>query len=439
VIIRRRNFPMAVSEGGFTTLVVALIILFLVTFVTFYAAKVGVTEQRISANQFRAEEALAAAEARIEQGIAYLKSNRRQISSWNWVTCESNYIAPPCNDETGDWEYIDINEIDDADDNTIQLPNDSNDESRTFFLNHTTDPMVFMVVAKGYSADESGQALAKQGLYFYPFRATIPDAPLMAAGEIGGSGTLDVVTNPNGGGLGVPLSAWANDDVKLQGSVRTCQVGEFLATNSDYSYQTDNAGNTITLCPKCDCPSSDFLSDSSIENIDILDVDNHYGVNADTIDFPPDVFEYIFGVPEKDWQTIKDEAVVLVGCNSLSTVSSGLYWITGNCAPGNNIGSYAAPVLLVVEGDVTINSNLQIFGLIFSFSSTATGTANVKLNGGPTLYGAVASNRNIDLGNGTYRMRFDGTVLQNLYNSIGGRGTGPIPGSWADYYVVDGT
>jgi hypothetical protein len=167
-------------------------------------------------------------------------------------------------------------------------------------------------------------------------------------------------------------------------------------------------------------------------------VDDNHGANPDTIDFPADVFEYIFGVPEADWRIVKSEAMVLPGCSKLSASSSGLYWITGDCNPGNDVGSYAAPVLLVVEGDITVNSNLQMFALIFSFSSTATGTANVKLNGGPTLYGAVVSNQNIDLGNGTYRMRFDGTVLQNLYNSIGGRGTGPIPGSWADYYVVDG-
>jgi hypothetical protein len=398
--IRQECSPVLFQQG-FATLTVALMISFLATFMTLYAAEVGVMAQRISANEFRAEEAFAAAEAGVAQGIAYLRGNRKQIESWVWTSC-SNEITPPCGNETenvydSDWEYY-------SSGNTIQSVNGS---YSLYFLKHTTVTAapVFWVVAEGKSADGSGQALIKQGVYFYPFRVNIPDTPLMAGGTIGGKGNFSVVANPNGRGAGAPLSAWAKGDITVGGSAST----------------TDPFGNPL---------SSSKLG----ENADILDKDGNNGVNPDTTNFPDDIFEYLFGVPNTEWQAVKDEATVLASCDALDGNSSGLYWIKGNCNPSNNVGSQAAPVLLVVQdGAITVHSNLEIYALIFAFSSSPDVQFSVDLNGTSTIHGAVVSNQNIDFGGGNFKMLFDSTVLGNLHSNVGGRGLGLIPGSWADY------
>jgi hypothetical protein len=400
MIIRQGYFPPVFFQQGFATLTVALMISFLATFMTLYAARVGVMAQRISANEFRAKEAFAAAEAGIEQGIAYLRGNKKQINSeasggWKniWVACSSSDTDLPCGDGVdnlydSDWSAIKNVE---ATGDTIQPAKGS---YILYFLKHTdeTAAPVFFVVAEGKSADGSGQALIKQGIYFYPFKMNIPDAPLMAGGTIDFTGTINVVTNPNGRGLGMPLSVWASGDVTFNGNAST--------TTDPYS------GN--------------LLSDKNTDGGDIHDKDPN---------FPEDIFEYLFGVPKEDWQTVKDEATVLASCDDLDINSSGLYWIEGDCALNNDVGSEAAPVSLVVKGNITINGNGQIYALIFAFSDSP----NIKLNGGPTVYGTVISNKNISQANGTFKMNYDSKVLQNLYSNIGGRGLGLIPGSWADY------
>jgi hypothetical protein len=52
--------------------------------------------------------------------------------------------------------------------------------------------------------------------------------------------------------------------------------------------------------------------------------------------------------------------------------------------------------------------------------------------GGVTLYGAALSNTDIDMGNGTYKMRFDSKVLANVSNDPSSRALSRIPGSWSD-------
>jgi hypothetical protein len=370
-------------QQGFTTLTVALMISFLATFMTIYAAKVGVMAQRILANEFRAGQAFAAAEAGAEEGIAYLRGNRKQIDSWGWLPCGSSTDFP-CDNGTnvygGNWEFIkDVNQNDPY--QFLKLDED-NGSYFLHFLRSTDAPAVFLVLAEGKSADGSGQAIVKQGVYFYLYsNMNTPDAPLMAGGDVNISGSFSVFGNANQGGV----SVGAGGGVTLGGSTK---------------------GNNIVIVDKNTFPPKPF---------------------------PADLFEYIFGVPKEEQQVIKDEATVLSDCDSLNTASSGLYWIEGNCAPGNDVGNKAAPVLLVVEGNIKLNGNRQIFGLVFAFSNSTTVQLNVELNGTATVYGAVIASKNIDKANGNFDMEYDSEVLENLYSNIGSHGFTLIPGSWADY------
>jgi hypothetical protein len=386
--IKQRYSAPLFFQQGFATLTVALMISFLATFMTIYAAKVGVMEQRISANESRAEEAFAAAEAGIEEGIAYLRGNRKQIDSWGWTPCSSPTNLP-CSaraNEIDKWKFI--QNVEKSSNYAVKL-DEVNGSYSLHFLRSTDAPTyapaVFLVVAEGKSADGSGQAIVRQGVYFYLYsNMNIPDAPLMAGGDVNISGSFSVSGNTNQGGL----SVWARGGVTLGGSTQ---------------------GSNIVI------------------------------IDKNTLNppkpFPTDLFEYIFGVPKEKQQVVKDEATVLTSCDTLDENSSGLYWIEGGCAPNkkNNIGSKTAPVLLVVEGDIKLNGNQKIFGLVFAFSNSTTVQLNVELNGTATVYGAVIASKNIDKANGNFDMEYDSEVLENLYSNIGSHGFTLIPGSWADY------
>lgn len=451
-------------------LAIALLIVVVTTVVTVGVSQIGVGEQKNMANEMRNQEAAAAADAGIARGIMYLAKNASQIrqsagSGWmnvaltrHWTACTNGGTALPCGDGTANqfdnnWTYYQVEPPPIPSPTPSPLPErlflngeDLKDHVSVWFVarNGTAGSAlpgrtVFYIVAQGTSIDGSGTVLAKQAYSFAPFLARTPDAPLIAAGTIATTGALNVVANPNGGGSGVPLSSWSNGDTALAGSMQTCQIEEFLSTNTNYTYQGDPDGNTVTLCPSCSCPNNASLqiSSSGVEGIDILDVDGNTGVNPDSTSFPSDLFQYVFGVAESDYQKVKDKAKLISNCETLGPSSSGLYWHptgTGDCRmpTGTNVGSVAAPVLLVVEDtQFRMNNNGAFFGLIFAFSRTA--SAGVAINGGPTLYGSLISNQNINLGNGNYNARYDATVLENLAKSLDNGGMYAVPGSWKDY------
>lgn len=236
----------------------------------------------------------------------------------------------------------------------------------------------------------------------------------------------------------MPLSVWSGGDTTQTGSMQTCHVQEFLDSQSDPSrhvIMTDSDGDQIDYCQSCTCPNNpaDLLSTPSREGIDILDRDGGGGANPDTTNFPPDVFQYVFGVPEAQFQSVKDMAEILGNCDSLNASSSGLYWITGECRIQTVVGSLEAPLILVIEnGAFRMNANGAFFGVLFAFENG--GTVTVDINGGPTLYGSLISNRNVNLGNGTYTARYSTEVLDNLANgSNAPAAITQIPGSWTDF------
>lgn len=416
------------------TLVVTLVLVALLSILAIYGVGISVMDQRASANEYRAEEAGLAADAGIDQAIAYLKANSTAVSGWSWVDC-TNTTATPCGAILPDTDRVNWKQVE-VPASELTLPYTSG--IRLFLLTPNSgaqEHYLFNIVAEGKSADGASTNVSKQGAYFYPVVIGEVDAPMMAAGAISFNGNYSVVVNPNGAGTGVPLSAWSGSDISIgTGSPVTCHLDDFLSTSSTYTTQTDTSGNTLTMCASCVCPAGSALSSSSAgEGIDILDVDGHTGANRDTTTFPSDMFAYLFGVPTADYIQVKQMATVISDCTGLNTTSAGLYWVTGNCTISGNIGSFANPVLLIVQGDISMNANNYVMGVMFAFSTDPTATLSVTLNGGPTLYGGIMTNANISLPVGTFKMRYDADVITNLKNNLSGRGLAKVPGSWADF------
>jgi len=220
------------------------------------------------------------------------------------------------------------------------------------------------------------------------------------------SGNFTVVANPNGGGPGVPLSIWTDEYVDLtNGSGQTCHQGDY-------------AGG---------CSAN--ISQPGDKQSDIKDSDP---------DFPDDLVWYLFN--ENDdaagWANIESRASQVVSdCDGLGPTTTGLIIVDGDCSPGANIGSQAAPVVLIIkDGNLSINGNRQLYGLIFAYSShPATATTDIDLRGGAIVHGALAANYKLGKANGTYDAKFDATVLSNIKNGAAFQTPKQIPGSWRDW------
>ena len=58
-------------------------------------------------------------------------------------------------------------------------------------------------------------------------------------------------------------------------------------------------------------------------------------------------------------------------CSSLGSTSTGIYIVQGNCVLPDNVGDVSSPVVLIVkDGDLTLNADKTFNGIIFAYSST---------------------------------------------------------------------
>lgn len=327
------------------------------------------------------------------------------------------------------------------------------------------------------------------------FNAAPNKPPVVASGSVDVTGGLQIVTNPNAAGTGVPVSVWTRKDITKTGTPNTCYFDEFIrygAKNNDPA--TVEGG--VVVCDTCNCEGDKSLSyDKSgnlqDEGIDILDIDGDNGENRDVKpeEFPCDLFQFVFGkqvrtdndadyfcetmmakesYTKPDGTTIMldpDEAYLYSNSDTIiprataytdgtlpsavmkpaqaATLTypaagfSGIVWCQTNCDVGSNqqMGTPEKPVLLVIDGAAKIQG--RIFGLVFLRSTGAIldpgtgGTATLDMNAGAAVYGSVVVQGQIDKANGTAAIIYSDDVFKNLANSLAPKNSS-LPGAWTD-------
>lgn len=271
-----------------------------------------------------------------------------------------------------------------------------------------------------------------------------PNVPLTTRSTFPPTGTAEIVPNPNGGGVGVPISAWLNNNDECPnqppvdpsgGSWGTCERHEWYGTDimpDDYKCPTAN----------CACSSSEkrisyaSQGDQKI-GIDIVPDDN----------FPCDLWDYMFGVPkyEADGVTINDESVdfvkyglakeVLTDCDSLDENSTGVYWVSGGtCSINANtqIGSAEFPVFLISAATTTrFNGGASLFGTLM-ITDVEDAAAALHAVGTMTIYGAAVIDGALGQYNGTFQIVYLENILEQ---SLETGAFGAVSGAWSDFHA----
>lgn len=102
---------------------------------------------------------------------------------------------------------------------------------------------------------------------------------------------------------------------------------------------------------------------------------------------------------------------------------AGAYWVDGDLAlHGGEIGSPDNPVILIVDGDLTVNGNTTIHGMIYASRCS-------KLNGTSAIYGALVVEGDCTL-LGNFTLVKDLGVLSRLPLAAN---PGKVIGSWRDF------
>lgn len=272
-----------------------------------------------------------------------------------------------------------------------------------------------------------------------------PGVPLTTRSSFPPGGTAEIVPNPNGGGVGVPLSAWINGrqegnlcDGQLEpidpngASWSTCEAHEWYGVPA---LPDENSPNGAFACPraKCECDSGGFTERQisySVQGSQILGMD----IVVDE-EFPCDLFARTFGVPKSEenfWDMAGSIGEVIDSCDGLGPDSRGVYWMIGDtCAINANtvIGSPEFPVFLVSAADTTrMNGGASFFGIVF-VTDVLGNAAVFESNGTNTTYGAIIVDAELGKYTGTFQIVYVDQVLR-LAADTGG--IGEVAGGWTD-------
>jgi len=384
-----------------------------------------------------------------------------------------------------------------------------------------TDRRIVTFVSVAAIPGENARTTLIQTVGRYPLLSSpTGKPPIIASGSVDITGTLQIVTNPNAGGTGVPVSVWTRKDIDKTGTPNTCYADEFFRFGAKNNAPPTFEGTTVKtiVCDTCQCIGNESLSyDSSggvqDEGIDILDVETgttsqnrgtgvNYNVRSDvlsypTCEFPPDLFGHLFGIMAwsdddhdcfaerkvmDDFTNPNTGAVVRMGADEsflyenaykiinpttegsplLATTQvysgtypssglSGLIWCQSSCNVGSNqtLGSVDNPVVLVADGDTTIQG--RVFGIVFlrtkpngatntastGYTMTSTEVANgggatLRMNAGSAVYGSIVVQGQVAKANGTAAVIYSEAVLNAIGQNPNNNRYATLPGAWND-------
>jgi len=493
-IARRRFGPR--GQRGALTLFSAVLILILTTLLLLYFSRAGLLETRVSGNEVRQKVAFHVAEAAVDQGTMYLLSNAPLILSgavdgffdgtgftragWfaagnlHWGTCTAALAAladHPCGGEVpapvGSYFYDDpatASGVDSLPLNSADFPAGATARlSALLCFVNLADPtsgcngvpvteveaanasLVLWMLGYGYSdctdtsdvATCTGEATVAKPVSNYKKLSGSPPVPLVTKSTFPPTGTAEIVANPNGGGVGVPLTTWINDNPSCppvapivdSGTWQTCEYQEWYHT-ADYPDGVTCTDNNC-LCGSGGNDTSDFMSwkkstDTNIDSDIVVDSG-----------FPCDLFSYFFGVDRSNYLSVKNSATIIDDCSVLGPGSHGLYWATGSlCLINSNVqvGTVDAPVVLVSAASVTqIRGGASIYGVLYVFDGEDP-NAYMETNGSATVYGSVIVDATIDKYQGTFQIVYSDGVLAR---AKGVAGLGAVNGGWRDFGLPD--
>ena len=484
-----RTFSCAGQQKGGMTIFSAIILLSLLTLMLIYSSRVQQSEQRISANEYRQKLAFHAAESAADQVAEYMLANNSRLlsadaeaipdgaggtrpgwfnaTSGSWTICPGDAGANhPCGGEipagnvsssyffddptttTADrFDTIPINlnmlpaestarvsavlcqvDIANPSGGCMSAPAAGDDISQVSY--------VITVLSYGY-ADctdstniETCQVSAHVALPLTSFNIArgSPPVPLTTRTTFPPTGTAEIVPNPNAGGVGVPVSVWANANPGCSSGASLLGSGSWATCEFHEWYESDEIpADLMCGAASCSCSASEAIS-YTVGTEDMIGID----LFEDT-EFPCDLFKFFFDIPSSQYQLVKSTARVIEDCSGLGPYSHGIYWVSGEeCRlDGTNvIGSPRWPVMLIsAAGTTTFTGNNIIFGGVF-VTNVEVPDAQWNASGTNIVYGSMIIDAELDGFVGTFKIIYNEKVSLLAASS---NGIGVLSGGWRDF------
>jgi Tfp pilus assembly protein PilX len=420
-------------QRGAVTLLVAVVLLLGITFIVFFANRTVVFEQRTSANQVRSTKALQAAEAGIEWALAQLNTPvnlgsactvaggtalfrdnylnpadadppvygtasgayssaqpacvRQSAGGWS-CSCPAGTSAtvgaPTCDDTTGACPkfVVRFERVQDP-----ALGNTCASDATNCVMS------TVKVTATGFTDTNTppdGTATVSQIVRTVPALATPPAAALTAKDTVDISGDI-TVTNTDPATNGITISS--GGATTLSGSAAVATIAGTPPAASIYAND----------------PTLSAMSDEQM-------------------------FRTYFGVPKSEFRNMPTTKQITCGpCHNAdldAAISGGanVVWVNGDLDlnANSNYGSARKPVIVTVTGNIQVNGNVNVYGIMYSqaavWDNSGGGTA--------TICGAAIAEGSFT-GQGTPNTTYCPNVFKTLKGTTGS--FEKVPGSWRDF------
>lgn len=362
------------NNRGATIIIFTLILLIASTLIIIFAANQGKILQKITANQTRNSEAYAAAEAGLEFGINYLHDNSATILA-NPV---SGYIPAYSDSST-----------------TQSLANGSG-FTITYSNPIANNYNIILISSTGTSADGSSSRTVSQQVTSSAIVTNPGQITLSSKGSVTLGGSSNIINQVYNSTI---MSALA---VTLGGSSST--------TTSAGGSTPGNIGADITQ-------NSAFLQNTSQDDFFAL-----YFGTTDTSSVQANVAHYYSNSSSTNYSSVLD---------GMSGTSIWIDQTGGSTATINGsviIGTTNNPVVIIVNGSLSLSGNVTINGFLFVLGTTGITT----LTGSSVINGALITSDNLNI-TGNIILRYDSDVLENLSNQPGTTFYAKIAGTWKDF------
>lgn len=406
-------------QRGVATIFITVVLLLAAGLIGLYTSRSSVVEQRLSASEVRAKQALAAANAGIDAALAHMRNGglyqNDNLDDGKFVldtfaTVELNGGG------TSSFFHVVLSDA------SLPLPECPTQHGGALAGNYNQGVRLNEVAAVscGWSDDDASVQRVVQRITGTPSTGGGISTPLVTRGTTnlltGGASVLNFFND---------LTVWSGGSLLGQSNTGKTFIRDIVSNPvANVSFDYRNTGNS----PACNNPPAGYVCSTQGSEIGHDTVGSDTSLSSKSVD---EFFQYFMG---QTADTYRDgTATWVVDGNgtlakqdsddvaSIDGMADRVIWVEGDLTLPD-LGTAEKPVVLVVKGDLELSNNAVVYGLVFVFG-------DVSGNGSPKIFGSLISAGSANA-NGNPLIIYDPLAL-GAATSLGR--AAKVPGTWSDW------
>jgi len=416
-------------QRGSASLFIAVMLIIGITLVIFSTSKTVLMETKINAANYRTIQATTAANAAMDQGVAYFMAGGLDQDGTAGVdfvagTVSTLTLTSGTDQTTTGLFYFANTTTYDHDNNAatavITNPCDSN-PSGFNGINMTQG----IIVTQGFSDDGTAVRTMSQCLGTFDLfdGGESPQQPFVSKAGVGVFGNAKIINRYSN------ISIWAGGVDAVHGAA----YGTYLRP-SDKSIGDYTAEQLDSSCATSPCnvannpgPNTQLVSNRDTGNgVDVITEDATLASKT-----PDEFFDMFFAKTKSQIKKIAQDSNKVFASGASIDGEKGLIWVDGNIGINGTdvIGTATEPAILIVDGNLDKLNGATIYGIVYVIGT-------LEVAGSPIIKGSlVAENSAASTGAGTLTLVFkpwgggDSSAAPPFIEGTGA----VIAGSWKDW------